>query len=49
MAPAHIHTFNVRLNHSMFNEGDTDRITLSIDCKKNKWLDEFMNTFKEQK
>ena len=49
MAPAHIHTFNVRLNHSMFNEGDTDRITLSIDCKKNKWLDEFMDTFKEQK
>ena len=49
MAPAHIHTFNVRLNHSMFNEGDEDRVTLSIDCKKNKWLDEFMNTFKEQK
>lgn len=49
MAPAHIHTFNVRLNHSMFNEGDEDRVTLSIDCKKNKWLDEFMDTFKEQK
>jgi len=47
MAPAHIHTFNVRLNHSMFNEGDEDRITLSIDCKKNEWLDKFLDGFRE--
>ncbi len=47
MAPAHIHTFNVRLNHSMFNEGDEDRITLSIDCKKNEWLDKFLDGFRD--
>ena len=47
MAPAHIHTFNVRLNHSMFNEGDEDRITLSIDCKKNEWLEKFLDGFRD--
>ena len=47
MAPAHIHTFNVRLNHSMFNEGDEDRVTLSIDCKKNEWLEKFLDGFRD--
>jgi len=48
MIPAHIHTFNVRLNHTMFNDGDTDRITLLIDLKKNEWVDRFIDGFKKQ-
>ena len=47
MAPAHIHTFNVRLNHSMFNEGNADRVTLSIDLEKNDWVDEFLSGFRK--
>ena len=47
MPPAHIQTFNVKLNHSMFNEGDEDRVTLSIDCKKNEWLEKFLDGFRD--
>ena len=48
MIPAHIHTFNVKLNHTMFNDGDTDRITLLIDLKKNEWVDKFIDGFRKQ-
>ena len=48
MVAGHIHTFNVKLNHSMFNEGHADRVTLSIDCKKNEWLDKFLDGFRKQ-
>ena len=45
MVAGHIHTFNVKLNHSMFNEGNADRVTLSIDLKKNEWVEKFLDTF----
>ena len=47
MEAGRIHTFNVRLNHSMFNEGKADRVTLSIDLKKNEWVEEFLSGFRK--
>lgn len=47
MKAGFIHTFNVKLNHSMFNEGNADRVTLSIDLKKNAWVDKFIDSFRE--
>jgi len=42
----YIYTFDVTRNHSLFNEGDTDRITLLIDLKKNEWTEKILDTFK---
>ena len=45
MVAGHIHTFNVKLNHTMINDGNADRVTLSIDLKKNQWVEKFLDTF----
>ena len=45
MVAGHIHTFNVKLNHTMINDGNADRVTLSIDLKKNQWVEKFLETF----
>ena len=45
MVAGHIHTFNVKLNHTMINDGNADRVTLSIDMKKNQWVEKFLDTF----
>ena len=47
MEAGFIHTFNVKLNHTMINDGNADRVTLSIDLKKNKWVDEFLSGFRK--
>jgi len=39
--------FNKKLNHTMINDGNADRVTLSIDLKKNKWVDEFLSGFRK--
>ena len=47
MEAGFIHTFDVKLNHTMINDGNADRVTLSIDLKKNKWVDEFLSGFRK--
>ena len=37
--------FDVTKIHTMFNDGDTDRVTLLIDAKINDWLEKFIGTF----
>jgi hypothetical protein len=37
--------FDVTKIHTLFNEGDTDRVTLLIDLKINGWLEKFIDTF----
>ena len=37
--------FDVTKIHTLFNDGDTDRITLLIDLKINDWLEKFIDTF----
>ena len=37
--------FDVTKIHTLFNDGDTDRITLLIDAKVNDWLLNFIGEF----
>ena len=39
--------FDVTKIHTLFNEGDTDRITLLIDAKVNDWLLKFIEGFED--
>tara|TARA_B100000085_G_C18358217_1_gene437175 strand:+ start:124 stop:714 length:591 start_codon:yes stop_codon:yes gene_type:complete len=42
-----IYHFDTRKIHTLFNEGDSDRVTLLIDLKKNQWVDKFLSIFRE--
>ena len=37
-----MHHFDTTKIHTLFNEGDTDRITLLIDTKVNDWLENWI-------
>ena len=39
--------FDVTKIHTLFNEGDTDRVTLLIDVKVNDWVLEFIEGFED--
>ena len=45
LVPGTMYHFDVTKIHTLFNEGDTDRVTLLIDLKINDWLEKFIDTF----
>ena len=45
LEPGMMYHFDVTKIHTLFNEGDTDRVTLLIDLKINDWLEKFIDTF----
>ena len=45
LEPGMMYHFDVTKIHTLFNEGDTDRVTLLIDLKINGWLEKFIDTF----
>ena len=42
LQPGVMHHFDTTKIHTLFNEGDTDRITLLIDTKVNDWLENWI-------
>jgi hypothetical protein len=42
LQPGVMHHFDATKIHTLFNEGDTDRITLLIDTKVNDWLENWI-------
>ena len=47
LEPGTMYHFDVTKIHTLFNEGDTDRVTLLIDVKVNDWLLKFIEGFKD--
>ena len=47
LEPGMMYHFDVTKIHTLFNEGDTDRVTLLIDVKVNDWLLKFIEGFKD--
>ena len=47
LEPGTMYHFDVTKIHTLFNEGDTDRVTLLIDVKVNDWLLEFIEGFED--
>ena len=47
LEPGVMYHFDVTKIHTLFNDGDTDRVTLLIDVKVNDWLLNFIDTFEE--
>jgi hypothetical protein len=47
LEPGTMYHFDVTKIHTLFNEGDTDRVTLLIDVKVNDWLLEFIEVFED--
>ena len=45
LEPGTMYQFDVTKIHTLFNEGDTDRVTLLIDVKVNDWLLKFIEGF----
>jgi|TARA_Y100001963_G_scaffold152578_1_gene237700 hypothetical protein len=46
LEPGRMYHFDVTKIHTLFNNGDTDRVTLLIDVKVNDWLLKFIEGFK---
>ena len=47
LEPGTMYHFDVTKIHTLFNDGDTDRVTLLIDVKVNDWLLEFIEGFED--
>ena len=47
LEPGTMYQFDVTKIHTLFNEGDTDRVTLLIDVKVNDWLLRFIEGFED--
>ena len=47
LEPGIMYHFDVTKIHTLFNEGDTDRVTLLIDVNVNDWLLKFIEGFKD--
>ena len=47
LEPGTMYHFDVTKIHTLFNEGDTDRVTLLIDVKVNDWLLKFIEGFED--
>ena len=42
----YMHHFDTSKIHTLFNDGDIDRVTLLIDVKLNSWVEQFISNFK---
>ncbi len=47
LEPGTMYHFDVTKIHTLFNDGDTDRVTLLIDVKVNDWLLKFIEGFED--
>jgi len=47
LSVGYLHHFDTTKIHTLFNDGDTDRVSLLVDVKTNDWTKQFIQTFKK--
>ena len=47
LSVGYLHHFDTTKIHTLFNDGDTERVSLLVDVKANDWTKQFIQTFKK--